>query len=160
MPDPPDFVLRLEDTRRRFYELAESLRDEDWHRPTSNPKWDVGTTMFHITMALRFLGEDIFIIRHMPWLPRPPAALFHRFNEWYTSRMAKKYTRHTITRAYDEAHERALRVLDTIQPHEWEKGADYPGWDPALKGFVSIADLFQYPVHHFNDHAEEIRRAI
>jgi hypothetical protein len=65
-----------------------------------------------------------------------------------------------IASAYDKAHQRALKALDTIQDGEWEKGADYPDWDPMLSGFVSLERLFQYISLHFEAHTQEIEAAL
>ena len=149
----------LEATRQAFYELADSLSSEDWSKPTPNPAWNVGVMMFHITVAARFLPQDLRMIRYLGFTIYPPALVFHRLNEWYTRRGARQYTLATIKQAYDSAHSRAIRALDRVHDDEWDKGAQYPGWDPMLSGFVTIEQLFHYIKQHFDAHAAEIRQS-
>lgn len=150
----------LEETRQRFYALAAELSADDWRRPTSNPAWNVGEMMFHITVAARFLPGDVWLIRRLGRVMLPPAWVFHRLNELVTRRMGRRYTHMTISQAYDEAHAAALRALETIRESDWAKSAVYPGWDPLLSGRVTLADLFHYVARHFDHHAAEIRAAI
>ncbi len=150
----------LNHTREAFHALAASVTDAQWQQPSPNPAWTVGALTYHLTVALQFLPEDAWVIRHAPWLPKPPEALFHRFNEWVTRRGGQKYTPATVTQAYDSAHARVLRLLDGIRPDEWQCSAQYPGWDPLLSGTVTLGDLFRYPAKHFAHHAAEIRQVI
>lgn len=155
-------VLRdeLNHTREAFHALADTLSLDDWQQPSLNPAWTVGALTYHITVALQFLPEDAWMIRHAPWMPQPPEWLFHHFNEWYTRRGGRKYTPQTVTQAYDKAHRRVTELLKTIDPSEWQKSASYPGWDPLLDGTVTLEDLFHYPAKHFEYHAAEIRESL
>jgi len=161
-PDPIREALRaeLEATRAAYHALVRSITPEDWEKPTSNPAWYVGELLYHLSMAPRFTPEDIAVIRRLGRVPLPPERLFHRFNEWSTRRGARRAGLAGLGAAYDRAHARLLRVLDRIRPDEWQKGAEYPGWDPMLSGFVTIEDLFHYTTRHFHAHAAEIRAAL
>ena len=152
--------VELETTRQGFYALADSLSPEDWTKPTPNPAWNVGEMMFHITVAPRFLSEDLRMIRYLGRTLYPPGFIFHRFNKWYTRHGARQYTLATIKQAYDKAHARTLQALDSVGDDEWHKSARYPGWDPMLSGTVTIEQLFHYVSRHFEAHAAEIRQSI
>jgi len=150
----------LEATRQAFYDLAESLSPEDWTKPTPNPAWNVGEMMFHITVAARFLPADVGLIRRFGLVIYPPGFMFHRFNEFYPRRGARRNSLETIKQAYDTAHARTLHALDSIRDDEWGKGARYPGWDPMLSGTVTIEQLFHYVKQHYDAHAAEIRQRV
>lgn len=150
----------LEATRQAFHEFAASISDDDWQKPSVNPAWNVGALVYHMTVALQFMPEDVRVIRHFRRMPRPPAFLFHRFNEWYTRYMGKRYSPETVGEAYDRAHERVIALLDDIGDDEWERGLEYPGWDPMLSGFVSLETLFRYPRRHFEAHREDVRQSL
>jgi hypothetical protein len=150
----------LESTREAFHVFAESIDEGDWQKPSVNPAWNVGALVYHMTVALQFLPEDVQVIRRFRRMPRPPAFLFHRFNEWYTRFMARRYSPQTVGEAYDKAHDRVMTVLASIRDDEWERGLEYPGWDPMLSGFVSLETLFHYPKRHFEAHREDVRQSL
>jgi len=150
----------IEATRLAFHALADELRPEDWHKPTSNPKWDVGTMMFHMTVATNYLPADVAMIRRLNVVIYPPAFIFHAFNEFVTRNGARRYSLDTIKVAYDKAHKQTIKALDSVKDDEWSKSAVFPGYDPMLKGRVTIKDLFHYVSRHFELHAAEIREAI
>lgn len=147
----------LEATRVAFHELLDSIPAENWNKPTSNPAWTVGELVFHMTVALRMLPEDVRLIRRLGWTPRPPASLFNWLNERLTRRGARGLTAEDVGEKYDTAHREVLRLMETIKGDEWEKGMDYPDWDPLLSGHVTLEKLFHYPAQHFESHAEQLR---
>ena len=150
----------LESTRQAFHDLAGSLSQEAWERDSVNPAWTVGALTFHITVGLQALPLDVWLIRHLGWLPLPPAGLFHRLNQWITRRGGRRHTPETVTEVYDRAHEQVLALLETIRPEEWDQALHYPDWDPLLSGRVSVEDLFHYPARHFAQHAAEISASL
>lgn len=149
-------LTELEQTRKAYNELFQVIPEEAWSLPSGNPHWTIKEVLFHITVAPRLLPQDVLFIRRLGWLPRPPAFLFRWWNDWYTRRGAKRNDRDGLAQSYDEAHERTMRALATIGDNEWDKGADYPGWDPILSGFVSLEKLFRYPAAHFEAYGKEI----
>jgi len=156
--NPNDEIrAELEATRASFHELLLSIPEDYWNKPTSNPAWTVGELVFHMTVALRMLPEDVRLIRRLGWTPRPPASLFNWLNERLTRRGARGLTPEEVGEKYDAAHDGVLRLMDTIRDDEWGKGMDYPDWDPLLSGHVTLERLFHYPAQHFESHAEQLR---
>ena len=154
------FQTEMEDTRRAFHLLAASLTMDQWNRPSDNPGWTIGQVMFHMTLAPRFVRADLFIMRRLRWMPRPPAAVFHTLNKHYTRLAARGLTPATVTDEYDRSHHLALEALVSVEPHEWKMGMSYPVRDPLLGRYVTVERLFHYIKLHFDHHAGEIRRAL
>lgn len=155
-------VLRQEliETNRQYHELLRSVPIESYSVPTSNPAWNIAEVLFHMSLAPRYISADVVFIRKFSWIPKPPAFLFHALNEWMTKKGAKGATPQYLAEKYDEAHERMMMSLNTISDEEWGKGADYPGWDSLLSGYVTLERLFHYPGEHFGAHAQEIKFVI
>ncbi|RPI84097.1 MAG: hypothetical protein EHM41_14250 [Chloroflexi bacterium] len=65
-----------------------------------------------------------------------------------------------MAKTYDRAHEKALKVLESLDEEDFQKQVEYPNWDPALSGQVDIERLFHYIRYHFELHAEQIRQAV
>ncbi len=159
-PIAENILAELEATRREFHDLARSIPPEKWRAPTDHPSWTVADILFHISMALRFLPGDVWLIRKIRRVPQFPGFLFHRWNDWYTRRGGRRSTPESVMQEYDAAHRRTLQALSTVRANEWKLGAVYPGWDPMLAGFVTLEDLFHYPARHFTAHAAQLKSAL
>lgn len=150
----------LEDTRRAYHALIELLIEEDWDKPSGNPAWTVGQLMVHMTFAPRMVPADVSLIRRGGWMPKLPAFLFNWSNVLMTRWAARKESLGTVGALYDAAHQRALDLLDTIGEDEWSLSREYPDWDPALSGTVTIERLFHYLTDHFEVHAKQVRQGL
>lgn len=151
---------QLEDTRTAFHDLLNSLTSEDLKKPSRNPAWSIGEVLYHMSFAPRNLPLDVWMIRHLRWVPKIPAGPFNRINTTLTRQGGRSASKAGIASAYDEAHQRTLKALDSVKNDEWQKGAEYPDWDPMLSGFVTLERLFEYINLHFTAHAEEIKGAL
>ena len=151
---------KLEGTRREYHCLLQSISKDDFVKPSANQAWTVAEVLSHMSLAPRYISEDVTFIRRFTWIPKPPAGLFHAFNNWATKRGARNATHHSLAEQYDKAHERMTKTLEGIDDNEWSKGAEYPGWDPMLSGYVTLERLFDYPNQHFQAHAEELAEVL
>lgn len=150
----------LEETRQGYHALVAHIPPGKYHLPTSNPAWNVGDTLYHMTLALRFMPADMQLIRRQRGFPRPPAALFNKMNEWYTRRGGRKAAPELLISEYDRVHAKLIAELDTVEDAEWQLGLDYPGWDPMLSGFVTLERLFHYVSDHFRAHAADLESVL
>lgn len=150
----------LEATRGSYHELLDSLSERDWQGLSGNRAWTIGQVMYHMTFAPRMLPADVRMIRKGGRAPKVPAVLFNWLNIIITRWGARRYTRQTMGEAYDAAHAAAVETLDTIQEDQWDKGLEYPDWDPLLSGFVTIERLFRYLILHFEVHAEQVQQGL
>jgi hypothetical protein len=150
----------LEETRANFHKLLDSVPVDMYHLLSANPAWTVGEVLYHMSVALKFLPADVSIIRRFGRLPRPPAFIFNALNEWYTQWGGRKATYAYLAQKYDDAHARTLEALDSIGDDEWQKGVDYPDWDPLLSGYVTLERLFHYPSLHFQSHSQELQALV
>jgi hypothetical protein len=113
-----------------------------------------------MSLAPRNLPADVRMIRHLKRVPRIPAGPFNRLNTYLTRRGARNLDKSALADKYDQAHQRTMQALDSIQEEEWDLGVQYPDWDPMLSGFVTIERLFHYIRQHFNAHTEEVLDAL
>ena len=118
-----------------------------------------------MSLAPRFMTTDLRIILTRPWLARMfaafvPVSLFDRVNDLYTRFGARNLNRSFLQEQYDRAHQRALKVLDTLQESDFQTSVLYPGYDPQLSGIVTVERLFRYLKAHFDSHAVQIRKRL
>lgn len=150
----------LEDTRKAYHALLADIPDTAWEKPTANPAWNVRQMMWHMTMAPRFLPQDIKMLRNGRSF-KPPAWLFNWLNIWYTRWGSRQATKASVAAAYDVAHEEVIALLDTIRDDEWNLAGEYPDINANLPGGQqTIADIFHYLTIHFREHEADIRSVL
>lgn len=149
----------LEATRLAYHELLEAIPEWGWERPTANPAWNVRQTMFHMTLAPRFLPGDVAMLRR-GWVPKVPAWLFDLLNKWYTRWVGSRQTPAGLAAEYDKRHAAVLALLETIRPEEWALAGEYPAINENLSGSRTIAEMFHYLTVHFEEHAADIGAAM
>ena len=66
----------MEDTRRQFHQLLNSLPDEAFGQPSSNPAWTIGELLYHMSIAPRLMVADVAIILKRPLLLKLLPKLF------------------------------------------------------------------------------------
>ena len=165
MPLKEELRLELIETRDNFYALLAEIPDAAFSKPSDNPAWTIGEVLFHMSLAPRFMTTDLRIILTRPRLARMFAAfvsvpLFDRVNDLYTRFGARNLNRSFLQEQYDRAHQRALKVLDTLQESDFQTSVLYPGYDPQLSGIVTVERLFRYIKAHFDSHAVQIRKRL
>jgi hypothetical protein len=151
---------QIEETRRNFHSLLEKLTNDQLDKPSLNPAWTIREVLYHMSFAPRNLPLDVWMIKHLNWVPKVPAGPFNRLNTYLTRRGGRDLGKLEIAKAYDEGHQRTIKALESVNDDEWQKGVNYPDWDPMLSGFVTFERLFGYITLHFNTHAQEIEAAL
>jgi len=150
----------LEQTRRDFHQLLLQIPADKLDSPSKNQAWTIREVLYHMSLAPRNLPADVRMIRHLKWVPRMPAGPFKRLNTYLTRRGARNLDKSSLADKYDQAHQRTMQALDSIQEDEWDFGVQYPDWDPILSGFVTMEGLFHYIQQHFKAHAAEVLAAL
>lgn len=161
-----DLAQEMESTRRDFHHLLDSVPETFYHHPSDNPAWTIGEVLYHISLAPRFLTADLRMLIGQSWTAKligflVPKSVFDKLNEYFTRRWASRnMTRVKLARAYDKAHENAMRALENLTQDDFTKSLEYPNYDELLTGVVSVERLYRYITVHFNVHAEQIQRMI
>lgn len=69
------------------------------------------------------------------------------------------FTYKRIGNLYDRVLVALLKKVASIKDEEWERGMYYPAkWDPNFSEFMTLEELFHYPVAHFYFHLNQIAR--
>jgi hypothetical protein len=159
--DPTREAIRreMEETRAAYHKLLKSIPDDGWERPTTNPSWNVRQVLFHITIAYKFLHQDLKMLRGRRFFS-PPKGLFDILNDWYTRWSARNQNAESLAAEFDKQHNNILYLIDSIQPDEWELSGTYPNINENLAGEQTIADMFHYLAVHYYEHETEIQTAV
>lgn len=160
----------LESTRSTFHELLESLSEDDLHRQSLNPGWTNGEILAHMLFGFIVVNVPLPLTRAWGKLPKssskPFAAIlnamtkpFNWFNALGARGQAKVFTYKRLGKLYNHIHTSLMKKAASIRDEEWEQGMYYPTkWDANFGDFMTLEQLFHYPVIHFNFHLKQISR--
>ena len=123
-----------------------------------------------MTFAFMILSSLIPLVRLFGRLPRSYSKLFTRilngltgFFNWINSLGARGggriYRGERISKEFNKIIFSLLRRLDDIPEKEWQRGMYYPTrWDALFKEYMTLEDVFFYPVIHFKFHLKQISK--
>ena len=158
----------LEATRKTFHTMLTSFSECDFRRQSRNLGWTNGEILTHMTFGFIILNALLPMARlwgHLPkWTSKIFASTLNAFTtpfNWINALgarlQARVVTYQRIGRVYDWVHSSLMKQLEKIKDEEWERGMHYPSrWDPNFHDFMTIRELFHYPIRHFNFHVEQL----
>jgi hypothetical protein len=157
-------------TRTSIRSLLDSFSQEDWRRQSLNPGWTNGEVMAHMVFGFVVVIVLLPFTRLWGRLPkessRPFARMldrftgpFNRVNAFGARMQGRLVAPDRVGSVYNRAEGWLLKKAASIGDMEWERGVYYPTrWDANFGEFMTIEELFRYPVTHFNFHLGQIAR--
>jgi len=149
----------LETTRQAFHDLLAGLTPEDWDRPSLNPTWSIGEILWHVTLYLFVVPQQLIWLQTNTF-PDPFTESADELNEGnvqQTREGAQEQTFGSIARTYEAGHAATLAALASVRDHEWPIGVRMPDMGPTFTGeYRTIEALFRYHARHFAEHAAQI----
>jgi hypothetical protein len=152
-PSRDEIREELEQTRSGYHELLESLSADDLKKKSANEAWSVGQLMYHLAWAYGYIADGVERSRNEKNF-NPPNAIADFMNVWITRMGARGMTSEKASAKYDESHEKALSVLETVQGDEWSKGARIFGQ------FRTVEDQFRSIPEHLIEHRAHILKGL
>jgi hypothetical protein len=153
IPDKEAVRAELEETRRRYHELLQSLSPEDMKKPSANRAWKVGQLMWHLGFGLNFIAGSVDQCRKGKG-QNPPQALSDFVNIWITRIGSRGATPEKVAAKYDAAHKKAIAALDTVKDDDWAKGSRQFGT------YYTVETTFQTAKSHFEEHRGDILKGL
>lgn|SRR5574341_64122 len=151
-----------------FHALLDSVSDEDWRKRSLNPGWTNGEILFHMTFGFMLLPNLIPLLRVFGRLPRgyskafaavlnAGTGLFNWINALGARGGGRLLNRQSLSQQFDRTHARIVRLLDRIEPDEWQRGMYYPRrWDAMFDEYMTVERVFRYILVHFAFHQGQI----
>ena len=90
--------------------------------------------------------------RERDW--NPPNAIADIANTWITRIGSRGATKQSVGEKYDEAHQKVIAALDSVQDDEWQKSARVFSRD------MTIEKTFRDHVEHFKEHEADIKKGL
>jgi hypothetical protein len=163
-------LSELEDSRLTFHTLLNSLSDEDLQRVSRNPPWTNKQILFHMVFGFFLLPSLIIIVLLFGRLPRTFSKLFatllnmtvrpfNVINSLGPRGGGRVFTRKGLSKVYDWVFAFIVRLLQLLPEDELKRGMHYPTrWDPLFSDYMTLAEIFRFPVRHFYFHVGHIAR--
>jgi len=152
-PSKAALTAGLEETRRHYHELLDSLSEEDWKRKSANASWTVGQLMWHLGRGMEFFSQNVEMCRKGK-APNPPAWIVNPANVFITRIGSRGATKGTAGEKYDAAHQKLLACLETVQGDEWQKSVTAYGVQN------SVESCFTAPADHLAEHKTDILKGL
>lgn len=160
----------LEAARIVFHLLLDSLSEQDLARPSQNPAWTNRQIIFHIVLGFCLLPSLSLIGLVFGRLSPSYSQIFARLLNSLTKpfnviNAAGAYggglicSRAALSKLFDKVYALSLLIADHIPSQDWTRGMYYPTkWDPLFASYMTVEDIFRFPVRHFYSHIRQITR--
>jgi hypothetical protein len=161
---------RLSQTHSEFHALLDSLSDDELRAKSINTGWTNGEILFHMMFAFILILTLVPMLRFWSRLPKGYSKKFadalnfstvpFNFVNGLAPRLGGKvFNRKRLGRFFDRIYVSLIKLLDSVNEHEWESGMYYPDkWDPLFDEYMTLEKLFYYPIRHFEFHVGQLAR--
>jgi len=158
----------FERVRVAFRVLLDGAAADELRRRSNGTRWTNRQLLFHMLLGFLIMRALLALARLVAWLPdgvgrgwakllnagTKPFDVVNFAGSWLGgSVMPRKAMVGLCDRTIAALHRR----LDQESESGLGKGMPYPTrWDPFFREFMTIADLYRFPVQHFDFHAEQL----
>ncbi|MCP2246398.1 DinB superfamily protein [Lentzea aerocolonigenes] len=158
----------LERARTTFRALLDGATDDDLRRRSNGTLWTNRQLLFHMLLGFLIMRALLALAKVMARLPdrvgrgwarllnagTKPFDVVNFAGSWLGgSTMPRKAMVVLCDRCIAALHRRLDRESDS----GLAKGMPYPTrWDPCFREFMTVADLYRFPVRHFDFHREQL----
>lgn len=158
----------FERARATFRSLLDSASDDALRRRSAGTRWTNRQLLFHMLLGfliMRALLALAKIVARLPaWVGRGWARLLNAgtrpfdvvnfAGSWLGGSVVPRRVRVVLC---DRTIAALHRRLDREDEGSLAKGMPYPTrWDPCFREFMTVADLYRFPVQHFDFHRAQL----
>jgi hypothetical protein len=167
--DRAPIAADLERARVDFHRLlAEAEHQDAWTEPTRGTRWTNEQLLFHMVFGYMVMQRLLILVKAFSRLPDNASHMFARvlnaatkpfdvINYYGSCAAALVYNRRRMGAKMD-------RVIASLQRNLARESADYvrrgmyfpTRWDPFFKDYMTLADVYRYPGHHFDFHKRQL----
>ncbi|MCY0937504.1 DinB family protein [Streptomyces sp. H34-S4] len=161
----------LEQARTTFHHLLDGAGEADLARATRGTRWNNEQLLFHMLFGYMVVLALLILVRLFGRLPRGISRAFAALLNAATRPFdvinylgplgaVKVYGRRRMGAKFDRVIATLHRRLDAESAADLARGMHYPvRWDPFFKDFMTLADIYRYPVQHFDFHRQQLTLA-
>ncbi|SDP90381.1 DinB family protein [Lentzea jiangxiensis] len=158
----------FERARATFRALLDGAGHEELRRRSNGTLWNNRQLLFHMLLGFLIMRALLALARIMARLPRwagrawarlldagaKPFDVVNFAGSWLGgSLMPRRY----MVALADSTIAALHRRLDREDDSSLARGMPYPTrWDPCFREFMTLADLYRFPVQHFDFHRDQL----
>jgi hypothetical protein len=158
----------MERARATFHALLDQASDADLRRMSDGTRWNNRQLLFHMLLGFLIMRALLTLMRLFDRLPVVVGRSFARLlnagtkpfdtvnyaGSWLGgTTLGRRRMAALCDRAIAAQHRRLDRETDT----ELARGMHYPTrWDPFFQDYMTLADLYRFPVQHFDFHRRQL----
>lgn len=167
--DRAEIPADLEQARVEFHRLvAEAERHDAWATPTRGTQWTNEQLLFHMVFGYIIVQRLLVLVNMFNRLPDQVSRGFARLLNaatrpfdainYYGSRSgALVYNRRRMGAKMDRVIAALQRKLAHESDDTLRRGMHFPTrWDPFFTDYMTLADVYRYPGHHFDFHERQL----
>lgn len=155
--------------RKEFHKLINSLSSGDLRKRSHNPGWTNGEILFHILLGfivVHLLFPLVMLFGKLPksWskifsgILNASTPVFNVLNAIGARIGGRLLSKKSLEEKFDWVISKILNKLNKLESQEFDRGMYFPDkWDDLFKEFMTIRELFSYPIKHFKFHLKQIR---
>nr|WP_053718280.1 DinB family protein [Saccharothrix sp. NRRL B-16348] len=151
-----------------FHSLLDQVSDADLGRESHSTRWNNRQLLFHMLLGFLIIRALATLIRLFDRLPvrvgrgfarllnagTRPFDVVNYLGSWLGG---AALGRRQMTALFDRVIAALHRRLDRETDVELARGMHYPTrWDPFFQDYMTLADLYRYPVRHFDFHHRQL----
>jgi hypothetical protein len=137
-------------------------------RQSRNPGWNNGELIAHMLFGfiiVRALTPVVRIWARLPpvmsrpfaWLLNLNTRPFNWINAIGARLQGRVFTRGRLRGQLKSTHQALVKASERIGEFEWQRGMHMPSkWDPNFADFMTLEDIFHYPVAHYEFHLKQL----
>lgn len=164
-------LAELEAARFTFHALLDSLSDQELKQPSANPAWTNQQILFHMAFGYFLIPSLIGIVWIFGRLPdvfsKTFASLlnsvtrpFNAINALGPQGGGRVLGRQALGAIFDAVYMLIVELLRQLPEDELRRGMHYPTqWDPLFRDYMTMAEIFRFPMIHFYFHVRQITRS-
>ncbi|WP_439659495.1 DinB family protein [Lentzea sp. HUAS TT2] len=158
----------LDRARSAFRALLDDATDQELRRPSNGTRWNNRQLLFHMLLGFLIMRALLALARIVARLPdrvgrgwavllnvaTKPFDAVNFLGSWLGGSVMP---RGAMVVLCDRTIAALHRRLDQETESGLTKGMPYPTrWDPFFREFMTVADLYRFPVQHFDFHRNQL----
>lgn len=158
----------LDRARDTFRQLLDGAAADQLRRRSNGTSWNNRQLLFHMLLGFLIMRALLALARIVARLPRWAGAVWAKLlnagtkpfdivnfaSSWLGGSVMP---RRAMVVLCDRTIAALHRRLDRENENSLAKGMPYPTrWDPFFREFMTVADLYRFPVQHFDFHRNQL----
>jgi DinB superfamily len=169
--DRGEVDAELDEARARFHKLLASATDADLRRRSNGTRWTNEELLFHIVFGYMIVRALLVVVRLFGVLPPGASKAYARIldagtrpfdvvNYWGSRAAATYYDRRRMGAKLDRVIASLHRSLHATSDAALARGMHFPTrWDPYFTDYMTLAEVYRYPMRHFEHHEAQLTLA-